>query len=77
VLSLEDAARWVYDSDALNRIGIIEMREHFYRTVMAVEWMIPIQDVTRDAGRLAFIAQATGMAPSDLMTKGLSLLMRK
>ena len=75
--SLVEAANWVYDSPALNRIGISRMRQIFRESGLAIEWMVSLEDQTRDAERLALVSRTSQIAPEDLMAKGLSVFLKK
>jgi SAM-dependent methyltransferase len=76
-LTLGDAAYWVYESIAINRIGITQMREFFAQCGLLIDWIAPIPDATRDSERLHMVAAAISLSPDDLMTKGLSVLLNK
>lgn len=75
--SLEEAAHWVYESDALNRVPIGRMRDHFTASGLQIEWMLPIKDEPRDAARLRDVSGRLALSEDDLMTKGLSVLLNK
>src|SRR5262249_14822033 len=76
-LTLEDAAHWVYESTAINRIGIVQMREHFANCGLVIDWIAPIQDEARDPKRLREAAAVVALSTEDLMVKGLSVLLNK
>jgi ubiquinone/menaquinone biosynthesis C-methylase UbiE len=76
-LSVEEAAEWVYDGDALNRVGIRDMRRLLNSSHLSVEWVQPLMDDPRDAGRLDIAIRATGFDRDELMTKGFSALFRR
>lgn len=75
--TLAEAADWVYDSPALNRIGLPEMRRHLTNCGLRCEWLLTLPDTPRDPARLQQIAQATEYSPEDLTTKGLSVFLVK
>jgi SAM-dependent methyltransferase len=75
--SLSEAATWVYDSSALNRISIVRMHRIFEESRMQIVWMVRLPDRDRDPERLQAVASGTGFSPEDLMVKGLSVLLRK
>ncbi len=75
--TLAEAANWVYDSPALNRIGLPEMRQHLAECGLCCEWILTLPDTPRDPARLQQIAQATGYSPDDLTAKGISLFLAK
>jgi ubiquinone/menaquinone biosynthesis C-methylase UbiE len=76
-LSVEDACTWIYDGDALNRKGIVEMRQILSDCRMHIEWIIPMPDESRSETQLAMAMEKTGLSREDLMTKGLSVLIYK
>ena len=49
------------------------MRQIFRESGMAIEWMVSLEDQTRDAERLALVSRTSQIAPEDLMAKGLSV----
>lgn len=76
-LTLEEAARWVYDSDAINRVPIAEMRDHFAASGMPIEWIAPMPDEPRDKRRVREVSALVSLPEADLMTKGLSVLLNR
>jgi 2-polyprenyl-3-methyl-5-hydroxy-6-metoxy-1,4-benzoquinol methylase len=76
-ISLEETVSWTYDSQAINRVGITQMRECFKQSGLAIEWIVPLQAEARDPERLRLVAAATALAPDDLITKGLSVLLNR
>ena len=77
VPSLEEAAAWVYDSPALNRIGMQQMLQLLRESGLTIEWLTKIPDEPRSAARLKEIEQATGHSSEDLTAKGLSVFLAK
>lgn len=76
-LSVEDACEWIYEGDALNRKGIVEMRQILFDCQMHIEWIIPMPDENRSEAQLTLAMEKTGLSREDLMTKGLSVLIYK
>jgi SAM-dependent methyltransferase len=74
-ISLDEAIDWTYTSQAINRIGIVQMREYFEQSGLDIEWMVLLPDEARDSDRVQFVAEATSLSPTDLMTKGLSVFL--
>jgi hypothetical protein len=74
-ISLDEAIDWTYKSPAINRIGITQMRAYFEQSGLATEWMVLLPDEARDPERLQLVAEVTSLSPTDLMTKGLSVLL--
>jgi ubiquinone/menaquinone biosynthesis C-methylase UbiE len=75
--TLDEAIAWVYDSAAINRIGIREMKALFEAGPLDVEWMLPLEDSPRDESRVASVAASTGLTRQELLTKGWSILLRR
>ena len=76
-ISVEDAVRWTYEGEDLNRIGAGQLRQLITSSPFAVEWLNPIRDDIRDPGRLAAAAKCTGLAAEDLLTRGFSVLLSR
>jgi ubiquinone/menaquinone biosynthesis C-methylase UbiE len=76
-LTVEEACHWIYEGDALNRKGIVEMRQILDDCPMRVEWIMPMPDQDRDLTQLQIAQEKTGLSKEDLMTKGLSVLIYK
>jgi hypothetical protein len=76
-LSLADAVAWTYESRAINRIGLREMRNYFSRGPLKVEWITPLMDNPRDPDRLATVSRTLGLSRDELMTKGLTVLLAR
>lgn len=74
-LTLEEASHWVYESDALNRVPIGQMRGYFAACGMQLEWIVSMPDTPRDPDRLREVALHAGFSEDDLMSKGLSVLL--
>ncbi|MGD0201692.1 MAG: class I SAM-dependent methyltransferase [Bryobacteraceae bacterium] len=75
--SLPEAAAWVHDSPALNRVDVRRMRQFFRDCGMTIRWMVSMEDQARDPARLRLVSEAVQMSPEDLMTKGLSVFLAK
>jgi hypothetical protein len=75
--SLPEAAAWVHDSPALNRVDVRRMRQVFRDCGMTIRWMVSMEDQARDPARLRLVSEAVQMSPEDLMTKGLSVFFAK
>jgi SAM-dependent methyltransferase len=76
-LSADEAVRWIYDGDDLNRIGIAEMRQIVAASPFEVVRMVPLADDGRDKSLLAEAAAHTGLPAEDLLTRGLSMLLAR
>jgi SAM-dependent methyltransferase len=74
-LSLDQAVDWVFENPVINRVGISQMRAYFEQSGLQIEWMALIPDEPRDSDRVQFVAEATSLSPTDLMTKGLSVFL--
>jgi SAM-dependent methyltransferase len=76
-LDLDRTIEWIYDNEVINRIGILQMREHFAQCPLRVEWILPMRHEGSDPAQLAQAVAATGLSEDDLRSKGLSVLMYK
>jgi SAM-dependent methyltransferase len=76
-LTLDAAVSWIYDSDALNRLGIRATLQALRGSALAVEWIHSLMDEPRDKEQLARAITATGLTGDELMTKGFSALLRR
>ncbi len=74
-LTLAAAASWVYDSAALNRIGICAMRDLFRASGLSIQWMESLRDESRDSKLLRAASEKLRISRDDLMVKGLSVFM--
>jgi SAM-dependent methyltransferase len=73
----QDAVRWIYESDELNRIGIRELRRLVSRSPFEIEEVEPIREEARDAPHLDAAAAKTGLTRDELLTRGLSITLRR
>lgn len=76
-LSVDEACTWIYEGDALNRKGIKEIRSILSESSMQIEWIVPMMDEPRNQEQLSAAIRKTGLDSDELMTKGLSILLRK
>jgi len=76
-LTVDEACRWIYEGDALNRLGIRRTMDILQGAALQIEWIMPLLDDARDEKQLQSAMAATNLTREELMTKGLSVLMRK
>jgi SAM-dependent methyltransferase len=77
-LTAAQAVTWIYESDELNRIRIDEVRRLVQSSPLRVRRMGRLADAPgRDAQQLARAQAKTGLAPEDLLTRGLSMLLQR
>ena len=74
-ISLHEAILWIYDSEAINRIGIRMMREYFESCPLRIEWIVAMMHGAADPLLLEVAKNLTGLTPDELHTKGFSILM--
>ncbi|MGO4222717.1 methyltransferase domain-containing protein [Lysobacter sp. TAF61] len=74
-IDLQEAIQWIYDSEAINRVGIQKMREHFEACPLSIEWVVPMMHGEVDPALLDLASGLTGLDSDELHTKGLSVLM--
>jgi ubiquinone/menaquinone biosynthesis C-methylase UbiE len=79
-LTVEQALRWIYHDDGVNRLDIRKLKEVFRCSPFDIVWMCNLAD-EEEAGRKRAIAEyltrIVSFSSDELMTKGLSLLLRK
>jgi ubiquinone/menaquinone biosynthesis C-methylase UbiE len=79
-LTMEQALRWIYQDDGVNRLDIRKLKEVFRHSPFDIVWMCDLAD-EEEAGRKRAIAEyltrIVSFNSDELMTKGLSLLLRK
>jgi SAM-dependent methyltransferase len=78
-MTLDEAVHWVYDGDAINRVPIAEQRRLFASSKFQVEWLVPLEDGTKDATpELArYLARVLPYSYDELRTLGLSLFLTR
>jgi SAM-dependent methyltransferase len=78
-MSLADVARWIYESDEINRIDASVLRRVLESSPLAVEWITPLKDELSEAELVeARRLAATGRYPIEELTiKGFSALLVK
>jgi SAM-dependent methyltransferase len=74
-LSVEEAIQWIYRGKDINRYSLRDYRGFFERAPLEVEWIVDLKEVGMNAD--AQTVAATGFSPEELVTKGLSVLLRK
>jgi SAM-dependent methyltransferase len=78
-MSIEEVARWVYDSDEINRLGARVLRRLLETSPLAVEWITPLPDELSEAE--VAVAQRLSKAGKyeldELAIKGFSALLVK
>ena len=74
-ISLEEAILWIYDGEAINRVGIRKMREYFESCPLRIEWIVPMMHGAANQLLLEVATNSTGLTPDELHTKGFSVLM--
>jgi SAM-dependent methyltransferase len=79
-ITVEQALQWIYHDDEVNRLDIRKLKEVFRDSPFEIVWICDLAD-EEEAGRKRPIAEyLTRIVPfssDELMTKGLSLFLRK
>jgi SAM-dependent methyltransferase len=76
-LSVDQAIEWTYHGPALNRLTLRDYRDCLHRCALDVEWIVELKEEGTDPAELARAASVTGMSAAELITKGLSALLKK
>ena len=75
----EAALHWIYDGSDINRHSLGRLKSFFAESPFEIEWLVPLIDPVPPE-RAAVAAYLAGILPysaDDLLTRGLSLLLRK
>lgn len=75
----EAALRWIYHGDGINRFSLGELKTYFAESPLEIVWMQPLADdrTERLAPVAHYLARLLPYTADDLLTLGLSLLLRK
>lgn len=76
-LSLDAAVEWVYSGGALNRLTVRDFVERFQKCPLAIEWVVKSKENPVDLATVERVSRVTGMAVDELVTTGLSVLLKK
>jgi len=68
-----------YQSDEINRVNIVTLRNMFYQSDFVIVWMTPLlDDETNDKPVIArYLSRLLPYSEEELMTRGLSLFLTK
>ncbi len=74
-----DALRWIYDGGDINRHGINRLKAFFADSPFETDWLVPLIDpVPPERAAVAdYLSKVLPYRAEDLLTRGLSLLLRK
>ena len=78
-LSVEQAVRWIYHDGEINRFDIRKLKDVFRHSPFDIVWMCDLPDEDTDQKRTIAesLTRRVPFSTDELMTKGLSLLLRK
>lgn len=78
-IDAEDAIHWIYYGKDINRFDIRELRDFFLKSDFEIVWMHSIPDKPSDshATVAAYVSRIVPYTADELLTRGLSLLLRK
>lgn len=78
-LSVEQAVRWIYRDSEINRFDIRKLKDVFRHSPFDIVWMCDLPDEETDQKRTIaqYLTRLVPFSTDELMTKGLSLLLRK
>ncbi|MFO7598990.1 MAG: glycosyltransferase [Candidatus Desulfacyla sp.] len=78
-LLLDEAIEWIYHGDSINRLNIRQFKELFEKSGLTARWCKDLPDDEKNCNsvQLKMASEATGLAPDELMTKGLCMLLTK
>ncbi len=75
----EEALRWIYEGGGINRHSLPRLKAFFEQSPFTIEWLAPIPDESTPERAVvtAYLARVLPYSADDLLTRGLSLLLRK
>jgi SAM-dependent methyltransferase len=79
-LTVEQALRWIYHDDGINRLDIRKLKEVFRHSPFDIVWTCDLADEEEAGPKRSvaeYLAPIVRFGADELMTKGLSLLLRK
>jgi SAM-dependent methyltransferase len=78
-INIENALRWIYRGGDINRFDIQALRIFFEESPFEIAWYQPLRDEISPerCGIAAYVSQLVPYAEDELLTKGLSFLLRK
>jgi len=78
-LLLDEAIEWIYHGDSINRLNIRQFKELFEKSGLTARWCMDLPDDEKNCNsvQLKMASEATCLAPDELMTKGLCMLLAK
>lgn len=78
-VDVDGAVRWIYRDQDINRFGIRELIAFFERSPFEIVWVCPVQDAVpaEVSAVAAYLARVLPLTSDELLTRGLSLLLRK
>lgn len=78
-VDLEATLQWIYHGDGINRHDIRRLKAYFEQSPFEVEWICPLPDDAppERAAVAAYLARVLPYTAEELLTRGLSLLLRK
>lgn len=78
-VDVEGAVRWIYHDRDINRFGIRELIAFFEQSPFDIVWICPVQDAVpvEMSAVAAYLSRVLPLTSDELLTRGLSLLLRK
>ncbi|MEO5721179.1 MAG: class I SAM-dependent methyltransferase [Chthoniobacterales bacterium] len=77
-LTVEDALRWIFHESGINRLDLRQLRNICEESAFEVSWVCPLADEAEERRALAdYVSRLTIYDPQELLTRGLSVLLRK
>jgi ubiquinone/menaquinone biosynthesis C-methylase UbiE len=78
-VNVDQALRWIYHDSDINRFDIRKLKDFFRHSPFEVVWMcdLPDEETPQKRAIAEYVAPLVPFSSDELMTKGLSLLLRK
>ena len=74
-----EALDWIYDGDGINRYTLSQLRKYFEGSRFEIDWLVPLVDesTVEQEAVAAYLARSLPYSAAEMLTRGLSLLLRK
>ena len=78
-IDLEGTLQWIYHGDGINRHDLRRLKKFFEQSPFELDWIYPLPDDASPerAAVAAYLARVLPYTAEELLTRGLSLLLRK
>ncbi len=76
-ISIDQAIEWIYEGHDINRLTVRQLRTDFANSPLQIEWIVDMKEENIDLAAAQAASEATGLTIEELITRGLSVLLKK